>query len=72
MPELSPCDSAVSCLDVDACVSDITPHNVVGEVGLQDVEVGIDSYLENIINKSVWAELQAGRDIKHHVTKRKL
>lgn len=53
MPELSPCDSAVSCLDVDACVSDITPHNVVGEVGLQDVEVGIDSYLENIINKSV-------------------
>lgn len=41
-----PCYSTVACLNINSCVGDITPHDVVGEVRLQDVEIGIDSNLK--------------------------
>ena len=40
-----PCYSAVARLNINSCVGDITSHYVVGEVRLQDEEIGINSNL---------------------------
>lgn len=38
--------STVACLNINSRVSDITSHYVVGEVWLQDMEIGIDCNLK--------------------------
>lgn len=48
-----PCYSTVACLNIDSCVYDITSHYVVGEVGLQDVEIGVNGNLKKSEIKTV-------------------
>lgn len=46
-----PCYSTATCLNIDACVYDVTPHNVVGEIWFQDVEIGIHCNLKKTKKK---------------------
>lgn len=39
--------SAVAGLDINSCVGDVTSHDVVGEVRLQNVQIRIDGDLNS-------------------------